>query len=149
MSENRKSDLIYLLGLLRSIQKIYKMSAHLSSANDLIEEEDLIIANACFMQFTCLGENAKKIDYETRLLYTNIPWSEIIGFRNNIVHEYQDIDLIKVFSIIKDDLPTLEENIYTILSLELKAGRIPQEHYDVAKNSDYYQHIDFSRIKLD
>ncbi len=146
MSKNIiRSDLIYLLALIQSTQKIFAYSKDINSVADFLLN-DMIVVNACLQQFAYMGETVKKINPLTKADYPNIPWIEIQSFRNNIVHQYQKLDLNKVLSVIKNHLPSLETDLYKVIKKELENGNIPKDHYEVAKNSDFYSYIDFSRI---
>ncbi len=148
MSENIiRSDLIYLLALLQAIQKILRFSKDIDSVEDFLLD-DMLVVNGCLQQFAYMGENIKKINPLTKDRHPQVPWVAIKNFRNNIVHEYQNIDLNKVLSIIKNDLNVLETDFYHVLRSELENGSIPKDHYEVAKNSGYYLCIDFGRIDL-
>ena len=54
-----------------------------------------------------IGEAASRISEETRARHPNIPWTQIIGMRNRIVHGYFAIRLDRVWQTVQDDLPPL------------------------------------------
>ena len=54
-----------------------------------------------------LGEAVSKISPEFRSKYPQIPWQEIVGMRNWLVHVYFDIDHDKVWSTVTEDIPDL------------------------------------------
>jgi uncharacterized protein with HEPN domain len=54
-----------------------------------------------------IAEAAKRISEETRLSLPDIPWQEINGMRNRLVHEYDDINLDIVWNVVMDEIPTL------------------------------------------
>jgi uncharacterized protein with HEPN domain len=55
--------------------------------------------------FTIIGEAAGKMPQYAREKYPEIPWGQIVGFRNIVVHDYNDIDYIKMWNTIKNDIP--------------------------------------------
>lgn len=62
------------------------------------------------MQLIFIGESVKVIDAkESGYLdkYSYIPWTEIMGLRDIIAHEYHRIDAEEIFGVIKNDLPSL------------------------------------------
>ena len=61
-----------------------------------------------------LVENIKKISSEFKNSNHNIPWGEITGFRNGIVHEYGKTDYVTVYEIITHDLFLLKDVLETI-----------------------------------
>lgn len=63
-----------------------------------------------------IGEAASKISAETRATYPQLPWPSIIGMRNRIIHAYFDVDLVRVWDTVTDDLPPLIVELRLILS---------------------------------
>ena len=62
-----------------------------------------------------VGEAAARISEPTRLEYTGIPWPDIIGMRNRLVHTYFEIDLNLVWETVQRDLPPLIAELRKIL----------------------------------
>lgn len=54
-----------------------------------------------------IQENAKKLTDEYKAAHKNIPWIDIAGLRNRIVHDYGNVDLKIIFSTLTDDVPWL------------------------------------------
>ena len=54
-----------------------------------------------------LAESAGRISPETQLKAPEIPWQQVRGFRNFVVHEYLGVDLGFIWEIVRDDLPAL------------------------------------------
>ncbi len=54
-----------------------------------------------------IGEAAAKIPEEVRSKYPHIPWREVKGMRNKLVHQYFGINMEVVWQTIQEDLPTL------------------------------------------
>ena len=65
-----------------------------------------------------IGEAATKITAETRGIYPEIPWGEIMTMRHRLIHGYFDIDLDRVWDTITDDLPPLVKHLSFILESE-------------------------------
>lgn len=62
-----------------------------------------------------LGEAAAQITDETRLCYPSLPWREMIGMRNRLIHAYFDVDHQAVWLVVKDHLPALVIDLQAIL----------------------------------
>jgi len=54
-----------------------------------------------------LGEAAGRVSSETKSAHPDIPWAGIVGMRNRLIHGYFDVDLVKVWDTVRDDLPPL------------------------------------------
>ena len=54
-----------------------------------------------------IGEAAGRVSRSTRTAHPEIPWREITGMRHRLVHDYFEIDLDKVWEIVRNDLPPL------------------------------------------
>lgn len=63
-----------------------------------------------------IGEAATKVSPETRSAYPEIPWSEIIGMRNRLIHVYFDIDLNRMWDTLSEDLPPLIKALKRVCS---------------------------------
>ncbi len=66
-----------------------------------------------------IGEAASKISDEIQIKYPSISWSQIIGLRNIIVHEYFGIGLEEIWNTVFIDIPNLKIEILKIIE-ELK-----------------------------
>lgn len=62
-----------------------------------------------------LIENIKGISKEFKNSQPLVPWGQIVGFRNSIVHEYGKTDYTIVYEIITDGLDQLEDVLHKIL----------------------------------
>lgn len=55
-----------------------------------------------------LGEAAGKIPAPVRAGFPEIPWTEMVGMRNRLIHEYFGVDLDIIWQTVCDDLPPLD-----------------------------------------
>jgi len=62
-----------------------------------------------------IGEAARSLSSGLTDKYPGVPWGEIIGLRNVLVHNYFEIDHEVVWGIIQNDLPPLKKQVETIL----------------------------------
>ena len=63
-----------------------------------------------------ISESIKKLSNAIKEKYNEVPWLDIMGFRNRIVHDYGRVDFHIVISSIKCDIPVLKEFIDNIKS---------------------------------
>ena len=52
-------------------------------------------------------EAASRIGADTRNAHPGIPWAEIVGMRNRLVHEYFNVNLAPVWEAVRPDIPRL------------------------------------------
>jgi uncharacterized protein with HEPN domain len=54
-----------------------------------------------------IGEAARRISQDTRDAHPEIPWEQMIGMRNRLIHEYFRVNLTTVWETVQNDLPSL------------------------------------------
>ena len=77
--------------------------------------ENTMIVDACIFNLSQLGELTNKLDKEFTDNYSDVPWNEMRGLRNKIVHDYEGVNLILVWEIVKTDLPELKKQLKVIM----------------------------------
>ena len=80
---------------------------------DLDEDEMLVFALTKAVEI--VGEAANQVSSSTRDELSGIPWADVVGMRNRLVHVYFDIDLDVLWQTVAEDLPTLIELIEPIV----------------------------------
>ena len=83
------------------------------------EREDLDtdrqLTLALMKEIEIIGEAAARLTDDARAAIPTIPWSDVIGMRNRLVHVYFDIDLDRLWDTILQDLPPLAEELMRVL----------------------------------
>ena len=67
-----------------------------------------------------IGEAAARVSTEGQAEYSFIPWKEVVGMRNRLVHGYDSIDLDVLWDTIEDDLPPLIDELERVLDEDEK-----------------------------
>ena len=62
-----------------------------------------------------IGEAAAKINNEDYEKYSTIPWGQVVGMRNRLIHGYDEVDLDILWDTIEIDLPMLVNKLKDIL----------------------------------
>lgn len=97
-------DLLYLGHMLDvSVQAVEKLRGKSREAFEA--DDNLRLALTHLIQM--IGEAARRVDAESRQRYPQIPWSDVIGMRHKIVHDYLDVDFDVVWEVVTTDLPEL------------------------------------------
>ena len=74
-----------------------------------------LILNAVVRQLLVVGEAVKRVGPETRALAPNVPWKQIAGMRDRLVHDYFDIIPDQVWNAVFNDVPRLREEIAELM----------------------------------
>lgn len=80
--------------------------------------ENLMIQSALLHQFLVMGEAVKRLSIEFREEHSPIPWAQIAGMRDNLIHDYEDVDLDQVWRAVENDVPQLLEYLEPLLPRE-------------------------------
>jgi uncharacterized protein with HEPN domain len=67
-----------------------------------------------------IGEGAGRVSLGTRDAHPHIPWKQIVGTRNRLVHGYDEIDFDVLWKIVSVELPRLVQELEAILADQLK-----------------------------
>ena len=68
---------------------------------------DRMLSLALVREIEVIGEAASRVSTFTREEVPQMPWADVIGMRNRLVHAYFDIDLDVVWATVVEDLPIL------------------------------------------
>jgi len=97
-------DDAYLLDIVVAARKVINFT------NGVTREQfdnDEILQNAVIRFLEIIGEASRSISQELKDSHPEIPWREIIGMRNRLIHHYFKVDAEKVWETIQDDIPSL------------------------------------------
>lgn len=97
-------DLAWVLDMLQASRKILEYAVGL---NEERFRTSGLHQDAILRQLTIVGEAAKRVSVELRASHPEVPWRQISGFRDVVVHEYARVDLQEVWRIVREDLPDL------------------------------------------
>lgn len=71
---------------------------------------------AVILALEIIGEAAKKIPTSVQKRYPEIPWQDVAGMRDKLIHEYFGVNLKRVWETVRADLPTLQAVVKRMLS---------------------------------
>jgi uncharacterized protein with HEPN domain len=77
-----------------------------------IEKQDAILR-----RITIIGEATKRLSKDFREQHPTIPWKEIAGMRDVITHDYDEVDLDEVWTVVNTNLPDLLTYIEPLITL--------------------------------
>ncbi len=91
----------------RMITCIDKIQTYCEDVDYSEFESNSQLAEACVFNLGQIGEYVNRLDDAFIEAHAQIPWYQIRGLRNRIVHDYEGVNLILVWDIISDDIPKL------------------------------------------
>jgi M6 family metalloprotease-like protein len=100
-----------LRDILEAIERIEKYAAR----GRAVFDEDELIQTWVVHHIEVIGEACRALPDEFQARYAGVPWSDIIGMRNILVHHYFGIDPDAVWAVVEHDLPDLKLNVQAIL----------------------------------
>lgn len=100
----RKDDLIRLRHMLDSAREAVYFTQN-KARSSLDTDRKLVLALVKSIEI--IGEAAANVTKECRKDFPQIPWLNIIGMRNRLIHAYFDINLDIVWKTVTEDLPPL------------------------------------------
>lgn len=106
-------DIVRLRHMLDAALKIVEYTQK-CSRSDLDKDEKLNLAVVRLLEV--LGEAAKNVSDPCQAAYPEIPWRQIAGTRDRLIHGYFDVDLDIIWRIVSTDLPPLVEQLKKALS---------------------------------
>lgn len=105
-------DRTYLIHILESIQKIERYTACGKQAF----RQDSMVQDAVVRNFEIIGEATKRLSAQITDQHPQIPWREVAGFRDVLIHDYQGVDYLEVWNIVQDHLPALHQAVDALLN---------------------------------
>lgn len=103
----------YLVDIIDAIEKVESFIKGMAFA---AFEKDTKTTFAVIRAFEIMGEAVTKIPSSVRNKHKNIPWKEMSGMRNKLIHEYFGIKPRVVWKTIKHDLPKIKPHLQAILN---------------------------------
>ena len=70
---------------------------------------------AVIRNFEVMGEATKRLSQELRSDNSDIPWRQMAGFRDMLIHDYSKIDVGEVWAVIDQDLPMIKPRLVELL----------------------------------
>lgn len=103
----------YLNDILEMIENIWNFTENMSY-EDLEGDKKTIYAVIRCLEV--LGEAVKKIPKDIKNGYPDVPWQEIAGIRDKLIHEYFGVDMGIVWDTIHEDLSPLRATVAKIIN---------------------------------
>ena len=108
----KENDEVYLSHIVDAIERIEEYCQGVSRQKFL---KNKMVAAATVRELEIIGEAARNVSREFRKMNPELPWEQMTGTRNRLIHEYFGVDLEIVWQTIIQDLPNLKNSVKHLL----------------------------------
>jgi len=112
MIDRGKDNSRFLNHIIKSIDLINQYSSKMSKHDFFMEQEK---QDAIVRRLEIIGEATKNLSEHFRKRYSDVPWKDMAGMRDRLIHEYFGVNLKVVWKTIKERLPEVQPLIEEIL----------------------------------
>jgi uncharacterized protein with HEPN domain len=107
----KRDPIVYISDMLNSSESAIAFIKGLNYKSFSTDQKTLF---AVIRAIEIIGEASNKVPKNLKVRYADVPWREIGGMRNKLIHEYFGIDSKVVWKTIKNDLPLLKKHLELI-----------------------------------
>lgn len=109
-----KDDRVRLQHMLDAAKKATRLSA--GRERQALDDEDDPLADALVRLISVIGEAANRVSSDTCSELAGIPWPDVVGMRNRLIHAYFDVNLDILWATVQDSLPPLIQALESALA---------------------------------
>jgi len=107
-----KDDSVYLKHILDAIARIEEYAGRVERSAFMTNR---LVQDGVIRQVEVIGEAAKRVSEELKRKCPDIPWKDITGMRNKLIHDYFGVDLEAVWETVRKDVPRLKSQVEALL----------------------------------
>lgn len=103
MKRGPVSDVVLLAHMRECVERI----SEYTNADRGTFDSSRLVQDAVVRNLQILTESSQRLSEEIKAAESQVPWRELSGFRNILVHGYLGIDLVAVWTVVEQDIPGL------------------------------------------
>ena len=107
-----RDDSVYLHHILDAIAKV---ESYLEGIDHETFLDHSLVQDGVIRQIEIIGEAVRRLSRDLRDQFSHIPWQDIAGMRDKLIHDYFGVDLETVWLTALQDLPALKTEVRQIL----------------------------------
>lgn len=106
-----RDDQVYLAHIVDALEQI---TTYTTGMDDVAFRASRLVQDAVIRQFEIVGEATKNLSDSFRASHYGLPWKDLAGFRDKLIHQYFGVDLATVWQSVVDDVPFLLNEVQKI-----------------------------------
>jgi uncharacterized protein with HEPN domain len=107
-----KNDRPYLADILQALQRVEEIGQR---GHDAFLA-DWLLQDAAIRNFEIVGEAVKRVSAELKAAHPEIPWADLAGFRDVLIHQYFRVDLEIVWALIEQRVAALRGDLARLVA---------------------------------
>jgi len=108
----QRDDAVYLRHILDAIAKIEE---YLGGMDRAAFQTTTMAQDAVIRQLEIIGEATKRLSEGLRTANPGVPWQDISGMRDKLIHDYMGVDVETVWLTVRENLPSFKTQVQAIL----------------------------------
>ena len=108
----KKDDSVYLRHIIDAFAQI---ELYMNSVSHEEFLRNRLLQDGVIRQLEVMGEATRNLSEELRNEYPEIPWRQMIGLRNRMIHAYFNVDLQIIWEIVQGDIPDLKPKMKCVI----------------------------------
>jgi len=110
--KTHRQSLDYLNDIIEAMEKAEAFSRDMSQ-EDFLTDEKTIYATVRAIEI--VGEASKNIPKHVREKYPDLPWRQMSGMRDKLIHAYFGVDAAVIWKTVKEDIPKIKISLDRVI----------------------------------